>query len=91
MQKVGIFFGYFEYIMAIWHSFWLFGNLVAIWYLFPHLSILCQEKSGNPVQQFASLRNANTKLINWLFLGHLKLHSDRCVIQESVCLQCQVD
>jgi hypothetical protein len=27
-----------------------FGNLVAIWYIFPHCGILCQEKSGNPAE-----------------------------------------
>jgi hypothetical protein len=26
---------------------WPFGNLMAIWYIFPRFGILCQEKSGN--------------------------------------------
>jgi hypothetical protein len=25
-----------------------FGNLVALWYIFPRFGLLCQEKSGNP-------------------------------------------
>jgi hypothetical protein len=48
MEKAGIFFGYFEYIKAIWHMVGPFGNLMAIWYLFPRFGILCQDKSGNP-------------------------------------------
>jgi hypothetical protein len=34
--------------MAIWYNLWPFGNVVAIWYIFPRFGILCQEKSGNP-------------------------------------------
>jgi hypothetical protein len=48
MEKVGIFFGYFEYITAIWYIFGPLGNLMATWYLFPRFGILCPEKSGNP-------------------------------------------
>jgi hypothetical protein len=40
--------------MAIWNILRLFstfyghfGNLVAIWYIFPRFGVLCQEKSGN--------------------------------------------
>jgi hypothetical protein len=35
--------------IAIGNILWPFGNLVAIWYVFPHLGILCQETSGKPV------------------------------------------
>jgi hypothetical protein len=34
--------------MAIWYNLWPFGNVVAIWYIFPRFGILCQEKSGIP-------------------------------------------
>jgi hypothetical protein len=47
MDKVGIFYGHFEYNMASWNILWPFGNLVAIWYIFPRFGIVCQEKSGN--------------------------------------------
>jgi hypothetical protein len=29
-------------ISAIWNILWAFGNLVAIWYIFPRFGILCQ-------------------------------------------------
>jgi hypothetical protein len=54
-----------EYITAIWYILlpfglpilWPFGNLEAIWYVFPRFGILCQEKSGNPVcRHFIRLR-----------------------------------
>jgi hypothetical protein len=48
MDKVEIFYGRFEYITAIWKILWAFGNLLAIWYIFPRFGIVCQEKSGNP-------------------------------------------
>jgi hypothetical protein len=81
MEKVGIFFGYFEYIMAIWHIFWQFGNLVALWYIFPRFGILCQEKSGNPehLSIFYSLVNtlrqvlksiSNPELCHFLIYTH---------------------
>jgi hypothetical protein len=48
MVKVGIVYGHLEYITAIWHMLWSFGNLVAIWYIFHRFGLLWQEKSGNP-------------------------------------------
>jgi hypothetical protein len=44
MENVGNFFHHLEYFTVIWP----FGNVVVIWYIFPHFGILCQEKSGNP-------------------------------------------
>jgi hypothetical protein len=38
-----------EYLTDFWYILWLFGNLVAIWYIFRRFGILRQEKSGNPV------------------------------------------
>jgi hypothetical protein len=43
MENVGIFYGH-------WNILRPFGNVVVIWYMFPHFGILCQEKSGNPGQ-----------------------------------------
>jgi hypothetical protein len=37
-----------EYITTIWYVLWPFGNLLAIWYIFPRFGILCQYKSCNP-------------------------------------------
>jgi hypothetical protein len=48
MEQVGVFFGHLEYISAIWYILWIFGNLVAIWYISPRFGIFSQEKSGNP-------------------------------------------
>jgi hypothetical protein len=48
MEKVGIFFGHWEYITALWYILWQFGNLVPIWYISLRFGILRQEKSGNP-------------------------------------------
>jgi hypothetical protein len=51
MEKVCIFYGHLEYILAIWNIFLPFGIIYDIWtfsgnlvYIFP----LCPEKSGNP-------------------------------------------
>jgi hypothetical protein len=49
-KKVGLFYGHFVYISTIWNILWLYGDLVAIGYIFPLFGILCQEKSCNPVQ-----------------------------------------
>jgi hypothetical protein len=47
-ENVGMFYGHLEYIAAIGCILWPFGNLVAIWSIFPCCGILWQEKSGNP-------------------------------------------
>jgi hypothetical protein len=36
------------YYIVIWNILWPLGNVVVICYLFPHIGVLCQEKSGNP-------------------------------------------
>jgi hypothetical protein len=36
------------YSVDIWYILWPFGDLEAIWYIFPRFGILCPEKSGNP-------------------------------------------
>jgi hypothetical protein len=46
MKYVCIFYDDLEYFTAIWYNLWLFG--VVIWYIFPILVCLDQEKSGNP-------------------------------------------
>jgi hypothetical protein len=48
METVGIFYVHLEYCTVIWYILWPLGNVVVIWYIFPCLGILCQEKSGNP-------------------------------------------
>jgi hypothetical protein len=47
-EKVGIFYGYLEYLTAIWYILWPFSNFLAIRYIFHRFGILHQEKSGNP-------------------------------------------
>jgi hypothetical protein len=44
MEKVGIFFGYFEYITAIWH---IFGHLVIQWKfgIFSPVLVYCVKKN----------------------------------------------
>jgi hypothetical protein len=46
MGNLCIFFRHFEYIKGI-------GCLVSFWCISPFFGILCQEKSGNPVQEAA--------------------------------------
>jgi hypothetical protein len=41
LLQIGIYYGHLVHV-------WPFGNLVAIWYIFPRFGILCREKSGNP-------------------------------------------
>jgi hypothetical protein len=48
MENTGIFYGHLGYFTVVWNILWPFHNVVAIWYIFPYLGILCQEKSGNP-------------------------------------------
>jgi hypothetical protein len=48
MENVSTFYGHLEYFTAIWNILRPFGNVVAIWYIFPQFGILRQEKSGNP-------------------------------------------
>jgi hypothetical protein len=50
MENASIFSGHLEYFTVISYILWPFGNIVVIWYIFPHFGKLCQEKSGNPVQ-----------------------------------------
>jgi hypothetical protein len=64
MENVGIFYGHLKYITAIWYILWPFDKLVIIWYISPRLGILYQEKSGNPVQEPACLREKSIVLIN---------------------------
>jgi hypothetical protein len=48
-KKVGIFFGYFEYITyGLLVHFWPFGNLVTIWYLFPPFWYIVSRKIWQP-------------------------------------------
>jgi hypothetical protein len=47
-RLVYVSYGHLNYRMAFWYISLPFGNLVAIWYIFPRFGILCQEKSGNP-------------------------------------------
>jgi hypothetical protein len=59
MENVGLLYVLLVFVTDIWYILWLFGDFVAILYIFPCLGILCQEKSGNPdrdwVKYFASL------------------------------------
>jgi hypothetical protein len=48
MKKVGIFCGQLENITTILYTLKPFGNLMAVWYVFPRFGMLNQEKSGNP-------------------------------------------
>jgi hypothetical protein len=47
-DDVGNFRGHLVYFTAIGYILWAFGNLLVIWYIFPHFGVLYQEKSGNP-------------------------------------------
>jgi hypothetical protein len=51
METVGIFFGYLEYISAIWYMLWPFGNLVTIWYIFPPFWYIVSRKIGQPCEE----------------------------------------
>jgi hypothetical protein len=48
MEKDGILNGHLVYIMTIWYIIRPFGNLEAVWHIFPRFGILCHEISGNP-------------------------------------------
>jgi hypothetical protein len=44
IEKAGKFWNDFT---VIWYTLWPLGDVVVIWYIFPHFGILCQEKSGS--------------------------------------------
>jgi hypothetical protein len=72
MEKVGIFYGHLEYIMAIWYIVWSFGNLVAIRYIFHCFGILCQEKSDNTTSKALQLMfDATMKYVKVFFVVKL--------------------
>jgi hypothetical protein len=48
MEDVGVFYGHVVYFMCIWYILVSFGIFMVIWYIFPVLVCLDQEKSGNP-------------------------------------------
>jgi hypothetical protein len=48
MENFGTFYGRLEYITAMRYILWPFGNLVAVWHIFPRFGILHHDKSGNP-------------------------------------------
>jgi hypothetical protein len=48
MEKVGIFYCYFEYITAIWYMLWPFGNLATIWYIFRPFWYIVSRKCWQP-------------------------------------------
>jgi hypothetical protein len=75
-------FGHLEYITAIGYILWLFGNLLAIWYILPRFGILCQEKSGNPydgeplwlIGSFPGRAWATFLMANTLYPGRIRSH-----------------
>jgi hypothetical protein len=46
LTKVGSF--YAQYFTAIWYILRSVDNLMAVWYIFPCVGRVKQEKSGNP-------------------------------------------
>jgi hypothetical protein len=68
LEMIGIFYCYLEYryyehLVYLFYGHWAI-YVVAIWYIFPHFGLLCQEKSGNPVvelEKFSSDENNDTR------------------------------
>jgi hypothetical protein len=58
--------------MAIWYILWPFGNLVAIWHIFPRFGMLCREKSGSPAP---NINNCQAQQ------GHVSLSESMAVFQ----------
>jgi hypothetical protein len=71
MEKVGLFSGRLAYIIAILYILWPFGNLVAIWYIFPRFGILCHEKSGIPALRTFSSPSKKSSVMRNVHLGKL--------------------
>jgi hypothetical protein len=59
----GIFYGHL--VLCMYRRLVL---LVVIWYIFPNLVCLDQEKSGNPVSK-SKLERSNKKRLNEFFIG----------------------
>jgi hypothetical protein len=58
-ENIGTFYAPLEYITAMWYILCPFGNLVAIWHIFPRFGILYREKSGNPDSDESKRFNTN--------------------------------
>jgi hypothetical protein len=56
IEDVGLLYGLLVYFMDFLSILWKCGILVEIWYIFHRFGMLCQEKSGNPVQEPTSRR-----------------------------------
>jgi hypothetical protein len=48
MENVGIFYGHFEYLTALWYIVWPFVTFCDHTVYFSHFGMLYQKKSGNP-------------------------------------------
>jgi hypothetical protein len=70
MEKVRIFYGYLEYIMAIWYILWHLDNLITIWYVSQVWVYCVRIKSGNPVL------NTAPEMGNEEFLPDTSISSD---------------
>jgi hypothetical protein len=47
VEHVGLFYGHWEYIKAVWYILWPMDKMLVLWFIFPHFGILYHEKSGN--------------------------------------------
>jgi hypothetical protein len=63
-----------EYTTDIWYFLWPYNNLAEIWYIFPRFGLLCQEKSGNPVDE----RGNERTLKQGDQIGHI--FADRAIV-----------
>jgi hypothetical protein len=51
MVYIGLFLAIWNILRPFGTFYGHFGNLVAIWYIFPHFGILCKEKTGNSARR----------------------------------------
>jgi hypothetical protein len=79
MENVGIVYGHLEHITDIWYIVWPFGNLVAIWYIFPHSGTLCQEKYGNPVHDLEDESKIRESENSFKYSFHNSIMLSRCI------------
>jgi hypothetical protein len=58
METAGMFNGHSEYFKVIWYILWPFGNVVVIWYIFPHFWYIASRKIWQPGEMaaFVSLK-----------------------------------
>jgi hypothetical protein len=72
-----------EYIKAIWYILWPFGNLLAIWYIFPILVFRVKKNLATLIKNITL--NENQSIVGWgTMVSHRSGETEDCFIADLV-------